>query len=535
MITLLYNSPSQGALPDKTFRISYSQEHKTNPPAPLSVAVAAKAPVAAVTFNNDTTEIFDLASGQVISRIGTTWYHKNKTFGNHFVLSPNGRILIGCVHMPRTGVMIWDVRTGELLRRRNLVQANHFHMSEGRYVIDSNFDGIGIYDLIKDEVICNMKGKEELFLRGISPDEKCVIGVGVRGHVIESWKLDKATDDRFSLAYGATEPVKDSSEYPFAIVFAKDDDSFYGTLDSSRHGGVIVRRRLPDLKEMHRLEFSKLNYVRLTEIKNTDIFLMEAWSGPAAMEAFYVDMATETAYKIPEHTGTNSKMAPLADGRVLLATPYALKTLDVPSKIGFGKFSDIIGEVISQDIPIKTADKENDKIIAPPQVNCRNSQIEAIGVYKGSLPNNRAITRGKKVAGYVDVTISQTDLPVKLILSSYEPVIWSLHISPDARLSEIYLSGSKDSRLQGAQKIMVSHIGDAFAYEDPNVSRSRYGHVSNLTNVVKQKTGCNITKFQGAYQGSNFYIGYITEDISEKKDRIYKHVDENGNVTYKNY
>jgi hypothetical protein len=286
---------------------------------------------------------------------------------------------------------------------------------------------------------------------------------------------------------------------------------------------------------MHRLEFPKLNYVRLTEIKNTDIFLMEAWSGPAAMEAFYVDMATETASRIPEHTGADSKMAPLTNGQVLLATPFELKTLNVPSKKGFGKFSDIIGEVVSQDILTKKPDKENDKVIVPPQINCQNFQIEAIGVYKGSLPNNRTRAGGEKVAGYVDVTISQTDLPVKLILSSYEPVIWSLHISPDARLSEIYLSGSKDSRLQGAQKIMVSHIGDAFAYEDPNVSRSRYGHISNLTNVVKQKTGCNITKFQGAYQGSNFYIGYITEDISEKKDRIYKHVDENGNVTYKNY
>jgi hypothetical protein len=55
------------------------------------------------------------------------------------------------------------------------------------------------------------------------------------------------------------------------------------------------------------------------------------------------------------------------------------------------------------------------------------------------------------------------------------------------------------------------------------------------TDVVKQKTGCNITKFQGAYKGSNFYIGYITKDSSEKKDKIYKYIDENGKVIYRNY
>jgi hypothetical protein len=124
---------------------------------------------------------------------------------------------------------------------------------------------------------------------------------------------------------------------------------------------------------------------------------------------------------------------------------------------------------------------------------------------------------------------------VKLVLCSYEPVIWRLHISSDAHLSEIYLSGSNKSRVQGIQNIMVSHIGEAYAYKDPTVSSSRYGYMSTLADVVKQKTGCSITKFQGAYQGSNFYIGYITKDSSEKKEKIYKYIDENGKVIYRNY
>ena len=535
MISLLYNTPSQGSLPNNTFRITYPQEHQTNPPAPLSVVVAAETPFAAVTFNNDTTEIFDLVSGQVISRIGTTWYDKSKTFGNHFVLSPNGRILIGCVYMPRTEVMIWDARTGELLRRKTLLKAGHFHMSQGRYFVYSDFDGVGVYDLIKDEVLCNMRNKEELSLIGISSDEKYVIGGGVRAHVMESWKLGKAPDGQFSLAYGATQPVTDSREYPFAIVFAKDDDSFYGTLSSSRHGGVIVQRKLPDLREIRRLQFSKLRYAKLTEIKNTDILLMEAYGGPAVMEAFYVDMATETAHKIPEHTGSHSKMAPLANGQVLLATPFELKSLNVPSKKDFRKFSDVIGEVISQDISLKTPVKESDKVIIPQQVDCQKFQIEAIGVYEGTLPNNRNRGFGEKTVGYVDVNVSHTDLPVKLVLSSYQPVMWRLHIPSDARISDIYLSGSNESRIEGIKSIRVSYIGDAYAYQDPNVSSSRHGRTPSLAAAVKQNTGCSITKFQGLYKGSNFYIGYITKDSSEKKQTIYKYIDEKGNVTYRDY
>jgi len=195
---------------------------------------------------------------------------------------------------------------------------------------------------------------------------------------------------------------------------------------------------------------------------------------------------------------------------------------------------DVLGEVISNDTSIKTLNTENDKIIIPVQINCQNFQMEAIGVHEGSLPNNRRRDSGEKIAGYVDVNIGHTDVPVKLVLSSYEPVIWRLHISSDARLSEIYLSGSNDSRVEGVQSIMVSYIGNAYAYENPNVSSSRHGHMSSLADVVKQKTGCNITKFQGVYQGSNFYIGYITKDTSEKKE-IYKYIDKNGNVIYRDY
>jgi hypothetical protein len=124
---------------------------------------------------------------------------------------------------------------------------------------------------------------------------------------------------------------------------------------------------------------------------------------------------------------------------------------------------------------------------------------------------------------------------VKLVLSSYHPVNWRLHISSDARLSEIYLSGSNDSRVEGIQNILVSYIGNAYAYENPNMLSSRHGHTPSLANVVKQKTGCNITNFQGVYRGSNFYIGYTTRDRSEKKDTIYKYIDENGKVIYRNY
>jgi len=532
-ISLLFDCPSQGKLSNNPIRIAYSQQQRKNPAAPRSVVVSADAPVAAVTFNNDMTEIFDLVNGQRINRISTR-YAKNKGFGDRFFLSPNGRILIWRVYTPKTELAMWDVRTGELLRHKTLLQYTQVPMSRGRYFVYSDKESIGIYDLIKGEFTWNVeKGKDGISLMALSPDDKYLIVA--RSQSIENWELAKETDGKLSFVMRGTEPVADTTYYPTTIAFANDNKSFYITYGISRRG-LIVQRRLPDLKEMRQLQFPKLQYATLAQIKNTDLLLMEAVS--SRREAFYVDMVGETAQKIAEHTGENSKMVPLANGQVLLATSFELKTLNVPSNKGFGKFSDVIGEVISQDMPLKTPAKESDKVIVPLQVDCQNFQTEVIGVYEGSLPNNRSRGFGEKTAGYVDVNVSHTDLPVKLVLSSYQPVIWRLHISSDARISDIYLSGSNESRIEGIRSIRVSYIGNAFAYENPNMPSSRHSIRGNtepsLASAVKQNTGCNITKFQGVYRGSNFYIGYITKGTSEKNE-IYKYIDEKGNVIYKNY
>ena len=532
-IGLMYDIPSQGTLPDNTTDLTYSQEYNTNRALPRSVVVSADAPIAAVEFNNNMTGIFDLARRRLINRI-ETFDAKISRPGVHFFLTPNGRILIGSFYVPRAKLMMWDVRTGELLRHKTLTQHNHLLTSQGRYFVysDSFPDRyrIGIYDVIKGEATWNVaEGREWISLMAMSSDDKYLIAV--RDHSIESWELVKAMDEAPSFVLRATEQVEGSNLKPLAIAFANDNKSFYATLPR----GLIVKRRLPDLKGIRQLKFPNLSHAILTQIKHTDLLLMEAWFSDQNMEAFYVDMVAQTAKKIAEHTGANNRTAPLANGQMLLATPHELKTLKVPSKTGLDRFSNIIGEVISQDMPIKAPDKDRDKSIAPAQINCQNFQIEAIGVYEGSLADNRSRGGAEKIAGNVDIHISHTDLPVKLVLSSHEPVIWRLHISSDARLSEIYLSGSKDSRVGGAQSITIIHIGDAFAYEDSNVSTSRYPYIPSLADVVKQKIGCNITKFQGVYRGSNFYIGYITKDISGTKDKIYRQIDENGNVTYRNY
>lgn len=88
------------------------------------------------------------------------------------------------------------------------------------------------------------------------------------------------------------------------------------------------------------------------------------------MQAFFMDMTNETARNIPAYTGSNSKIVALANGQVLLATPFEIADPGYPRQEEFGRFVDVFGGVISQDILID----EHGRIAFPQKTAARNSR-----------------------------------------------------------------------------------------------------------------------------------------------------------------
>jgi len=472
--------------------LPYSTEAIKDSYVPFALQVASAAPVAAITFKNGFIEIVDLVNGQQLSKI-TPLDEKEKPTRETFdsFLTPNGRILITstCVaHKPKGWVRIWETRTGSLLREELVSVYPRVSTSQARYFICTQGSKVGVFDIITGNTVWSPEGKEPISSVAISPDDRRLLVI--REQQLESWDLSLADDDNISLSMNTQEIISNYNEKPISIAFSSDSKSFYSSLPKD---AIVVQRQLPDLKTLRRLKFPALKRIKLSQNFKGDSFLVEATSSSNALEAYSADMVKETAQRLLEYKDQNNKMASLGSNQVLFATSQGVTISKLPDATSYLPFSQTFGGSIAEPVvPSFSASEE-------PKAECKSFRFESIGIYEGQRLENETRSFSGKNPGIVGVAIGSTILPTKLILSSYEPVIWQLAISDDARISEVFLVGSNASRIEGALKAPVNFLGNVYAYNEKNSS--------NLMGLVKQRTGCSIDNSQYSYIGTHFSIG----------------------------
>ncbi len=516
-IQLLLDVPPQNVSLPSAKRISYSPETTYRPKRPRSLVVAAAAPVAAVTFD-EITEVFDLSNGRLITRIETL--DAGARAGQFdFYLSPNGRILLASYIWPKIGLKIWDAKNGDLLLEGKVSPyIQRCLMSQGRQFIFTEGRGkVGIYDIARDEASWYSDSKTQSYNVALSADDRWM--VLVREKDVESWELS-TTNDKMSFVLRNSMPYGAYADHYQWIVISRDNRSIFGSISSS---GQLVEWRLPNLKMVRRLRFPGYQSVKLTRTLRSDLFLLEAFPGNNKLEAFVVDMANQTAARIYDHSGADSKMASLADGTILIASPFMLKTVPVPGLKELLPLKQVLGvveEAGSPGLMQSISPQKNDNV----REDCGSFQTEAISVYEGTLPAGVNHSARFHPPGYVKVNIGKTDRPLKLVLSSYEPVVWQLITSSDSRLLEVFLSGSNDSRVDGQHIKKVTFIGNFNGYGKRNSGK--------LEESVKKHTGCSVSGIQKSYKGNTIYIGEVS---ASGNNSIVRHVDEHGNVIYRDY
>ncbi|WP_434427757.1 hypothetical protein [Nannocystis pusilla] len=124
-------------------------------------------------------------------------------------------------------------------------------------------------------------------------------------------------------------------------------------------------------------------------------------------------------------------------------------------------------------------------------------ELHIIGVYQGS---GNAIT----------VDVNRADVPLTLVLSSYEPVAFTLNLAPGVLLEHVILNGYNAHTVQGQGAATVTDVSGQFnfyaacAYEWPEDDGGC--NTPGLVAGAEAATGLSLTTFAACYEGSSFSL-----------------------------
>lgn len=131
----------------------------------------------------------------------------------------------------------------------------------------------------------------------------------------------------------------------------------------------------------------------------------------------------------------------------------------------------------------------------------QKSRVESIGVYEAEPTSERGRKHQQHPIGDINVRVRASKSPTFLVLSSYEPVRWNLHLSKGVKLSAILLFGNPRSEVIGNGSTQVLRPSSTYAY------KRRSAEYQRLDSEVRNTIGKGIEIFQGQYKGRMFDVG----------------------------
>jgi len=132
-----------------------------------------------------------------------------------------------------------------------------------------------------------------------------------------------------------------------------------------------------------------------------------------------------------------------------------------------------------------------------------NAKVSVIGVYEAasnaSAPAMPAGVAASRKAGNIRVTVAPGNTPLVLVLSSYEPVRWTV-IPGSRKISAILVSSYYESSVSGQGNAPVVRIGSNYAYKLDSTEYLR------LKQDIARYVASPVQVFQGAYKGQDFSV-----------------------------
>ncbi|MCY0994549.1 hypothetical protein OV203_45920 [Nannocystis sp. ILAH1] len=153
------------------------------------------------------------------------------------------------------------------------------------------------------------------------------------------------------------------------------------------------------------------------------------------------------------------------------------------------------GEVVGPPVPAGLCTMGQLTSFVEPMAQAE--ELHIIGVYQAS---GNALT----------VEVTRVDVPLTLVLSSYEPVAFTLNLAPGVLLEHVILNGYNAHTVQGQGAATVTDVSGQFnfyaacAYEWPEDDGGC--NTPGLVAGAEAATGLSLTTFAACYEGSSFSL-----------------------------
>jgi hypothetical protein len=126
-----------------------------------------------------------------------------------------------------------------------------------------------------------------------------------------------------------------------------------------------------------------------------------------------------------------------------------------------------------------------------------DAKVSFIGVYEAASTSPSA--SGGNRTGGIRVNVTPGNTPLVLVLTSYEPVRWTIN-SANRKISAILLSGNAQSSVISPGNPQVLKIGSAYAYK---MDSQEYARVKQ---DIARYVSNPVQSFQGGYKGQDFSV-----------------------------
>ncbi len=137
-----------------------------------------------------------------------------------------------------------------------------------------------------------------------------------------------------------------------------------------------------------------------------------------------------------------------------------------------------------------------------------DAEVHLVGLYKGQKELDLQLGESGHTTTEVDVVVARLPRPVILVLSAYDPVVWKVGYTAQARIAGVLVSGYHTQALIGIPRATPHRV---LSSEQTRGCEPFYAHSAQNAAQEERKivalTGRGIDKFYGSYAASAVHVG----------------------------